>query len=69
MSTTVAVLVTLIEGALVNIWSVESSLVFPSVSSPSSLTSVTLSELPGLLPVAVTVLLTPALSTAVWPIT
>ena len=43
--------------------SVLSSVVFPSVSSPSSLRSVTPAGLPVLLAVTVTLLITPAAST------
>ena len=55
-SVTVATLVTSIDGEAVNVVSVGSSMVFPSVSSPSSDLSKPSLVLPGLLPVRETTL-------------
>ena len=68
LSVIVAVLVTSMDGSAVVIITVGSLELFPSVSSPSSLTSLT-SVPVGLLPVAVTVFETPPASRACASIT
>ena len=69
LSITVAVLIASIDGCAVKVYSVGSSVVFPSVSSPSSLISIISSVFPVLLAVTVTVLLNPPASTTAWLIT
>ena len=64
LSVTVAVLVTSIPGEAVILTIVGSSVVFPSVSSPSSEVSVTSLEFPGDDAVTTTVLDVPPASTA-----
>ena len=68
LSVIAAVLVTSIDGVLLIVMSVVSSVVLPSLSSPSSEVSVTLLLCPGLLPVTKTLLLILPVSNAAWVI-